>query len=512
MNILYVVDSFSVIEPMGVLQLSAITRQHSHRSFVASVESGAIEKIIREQNIHVVAFSFMTTEAQSIHHLSRRLRILFPQLKMIAGGPHPTYYPQIADSWPIDAAVVGEGDAVIPEIMECWANGKDISHIPNVQTRGKRNSLRRLIHDLDSLPYADRELLANVEPFKYVRMKTFFATRGCPYKCTYCFNSAYNKMNKNNGEIFRRRSVENLVSEIEQVVKRYPTDFIRFGDDTFVMQYDAWVEEFCAKYKKRVGLPFYFLIHPNLITEELIKPLKEAGCHSVMMGIESGDAELRRKVLERYVSDERMLNDFKIFNKYGIKVFSNAILGLPASGLTEDLKSLNFTLESRPTYAGFTVFTPFPGTELYRYSREHGYIDNDLNFENGFPLSMQQNSCLNHITDKQKQIHQNIVALGPVANAFPWMRRLIVEKLIYWKPNALFGVIGFFVRNYLISKIFPFGKSPMIFLKIFWKVVKIDLKNYAGKLRKQEALPSDLTEPPAASTAKTTEFSNLTSC
>jgi radical SAM superfamily enzyme YgiQ (UPF0313 family) len=515
MNILYIVDTFSVIEPLGVLQLSAITKAQGHKSFIAAIEDGGIEESIRKNNIHLAAFSFMSTEAQNFHHLSRRLRVLFPNLKMIAGGPHATYYPQIASRWPIDASVVGEGDAVLPEIVDCFENGKDISHIPNVHTKTRKNTLRRLVENLDSLPYADRELVENVEPFKYVRMKTFFATRGCPYKCTYCFNSAYNKMNKDNGEIFRRRSVKNLVGEIEQVIRKYPTDFVRFGDDTFVIQYDEWVEEFCEQYKKRVGIPFYFLIHPNLIAEDLIKALKGAGCHSVMMGIESGDAELRRKVLERYVSDERMLNAFKIFHKYDIKVFSNAILGLPASGLQEDLKSLKFTLDCRPTYAGFTVFTPFPGTELYRYSREHGFINEDLNFEDGFPLSMQQKSCLNHITDKQKEIHQNIVVLGTVANAFPLLRKLIENHLIYWKPNRVFNLLAFFVRNYLITQIFPFRKSPRVFLRLVWKVMKIDLKNYAGKSKltsEQKKELELLVSAPAADQKPPSEVTTLTSC
>ena len=73
---------------------------------------------IENNHIDVVAYSFMTTEAGSFCELSKQLRQLYPQLIIIAGGPHPTYYPQLIDTWPIDAIVKGEGDHVINELIE----------------------------------------------------------------------------------------------------------------------------------------------------------------------------------------------------------------------------------------------------------------------------------------------------------------------------------------------------------------------------------------------------------
>ncbi len=482
MNILYVVDTFSVIEPLGVLQLSAITKEQGHKSFAASIADGDVDVIFKKNNIDVVAFSFMTTEMCQFHALSKHLRQLNPDIHIIAGGSHPTYYPDIVDDWPIDAVIIGEGDLSFPEVLDCLENGKDFSHVSGVHTKKRKNETRHLVEDLDSLPFFDRELLSDKNPYKYIRMKSFFGTRGCPYRCSYCFNSAYNTMFKGKGSVLRRRSAESIVTEIEQVVKNYPTDFIRFGDDTFVMEHDQWVDEFCEKYKKRVGLPFYFLIHPNLVNHGLIKVLKDAGCHSAMMGIESADAELRRKVLDRYVTDETIQKAFKIMKDFDVKVFSNTILGLPSGNAEIDLKSLNFTLDCAPTYSGFTVFTPFPGTELYRYSKENGYLDEFENsLEEIIPTSMQSDSCLKHVSERQKEIHKNIILLGPIANALPALRKLIVNHLIYWKPNKFFKFIAFFVRNYLTMQIFPFRKSPLSFFHILKKVIKIDKHNYASK-------------------------------
>ncbi|MBI4308960.1 MAG: B12-binding domain-containing radical SAM protein [Candidatus Omnitrophica bacterium] len=479
MNILFIVDTFSIIEPMGVLQLSGITNARGHKSFICAIDDGDVFRKMEEYRIDAVACSFMSTEAGGFNVLVRQIRGRYPNMPIIAGGPHPTYYPKIADTWPVDAVVIGEGDHVAAELLENLYSGKDISHLMNVHTKTFKNPQGNLVEDLDTLAFSDRELLKNVAPFKYIPMKSFFATRGCPYSCSYCFNSAFNKMHKGKGEILRRRSVENLVQELEHVKQNYKMDFVRFGDDTFVMKYDAWVEEFCDKYSKRVGVPFYFLIHPNLASEDLIRSLKKAGCHSIMLGIESGNEQVRRKVLDRYVADATIKKAFALYHKYDIKVFSNTILGLPETTLKEDLESLNFTLDCRPFYSGFTVFTPFPGTALGEYSKQKGYVKGADDFAESFPISMQSGSMLNTVTDRQREIHRNILTLAPVANLFPVLRNLIVKHLIYWKSNVMFDFVGFVVRNYCNMNIFPFGKSAYTFMQIFKKVVRIDKRNYA---------------------------------
>ncbi|MCK5580627.1 MAG: B12-binding domain-containing radical SAM protein [Candidatus Omnitrophica bacterium] len=478
MNILFVVKTFSIVEPMGIMQISASVKSQGHKSFVASIDADDILARIQEKEIDVVALSMLSTETKTFNELAQQIKGANPKVVIVAGGPHPTYFPQIVDEWPIDGVVVGEGDLVFGEIMKAVENGESLDAIPNVHTKTCKNPVRPLVPDLDNLPWADRELVADVTPLKYVRMKSFFATRGCPFACAYCFNSAYNQMYHGKGKILRRRSVESLICEIEQVKEKYPMDFVRFGDDAFIFKHDEWVEEFVDKYSSRIGLPFYFLINPNCVTEKLVKRLKEAKCYSAMMGIECGNYQVRKDVLKRNVTNDTMLNVFKIFRDYDIKVFSNTILGLPGSTLEDDLESLDFTLQCRPYYSGFTVMTPFPGTDLYKYCEENDYLEEVAAMEDSFPQSMQQDSCLKGISEERKNIHRNILMLGPVANAFPFLKKWIVSKLIYGKPNVFFNAVGSLVRNYQNMKVWPFRKSPGSFWNIFWQVMRIDKKNY----------------------------------
>ncbi len=482
---------------MGTLQLSGTLKARGHQNFICAIDDGDVYNKIETLRIDAIACSFMSTEAGNFNVVVHEIRRRFPKIAIIAGGPHPTYYPQIIDKWPLDAVVVGEGDLVVGPLLEALVHGGDIRKMSNVHTKQFKNPQGMLVEDLDTLAFADRELIADIAPFKYIPMKSFFGTRGCPYSCSYCFNSAFNKMHKDKGEILRRRSVKNLIAEIVEVKKNYNPDFIRFGDDTFVMKYDQWVIDFCEQYRAQVGIPFYFLIHPNLAEKKLVESLKRAGCHSIMMGIESGNENVRRKVLDRYVADQTILKAFHLFREYDIKVFSNTILALPETTLQDDLQSMEFTLDCRPFYSGFTVFTPFPGTALGEYSKQKGYVKGSDDFSDSFPISMQSGSILNTITDEQRRIHHNILALAPIANLFPITRKLITKKLIFMKPNMMFDFFGFVARNYCNMKIWPFGKSVYTFMKIFAKVVRIDKKNYT---RQPSPVPQQVEEVPVAIT------------
>ena len=483
MNILYVVKSLSIVEPLGVMQISAITKQKGHKSFFGLIDNEDLINIIEINNINLVAFSLLSTEAHSFLEAAKNIKNKYPELPIIAGGPHPTYFPQFVDHDSIDAVVLGEGDLVINKIVDSIENGDTFSNIKNVQTTSKKNPVFPLVSDLDDLPFPDRELVHNFEPLKYVPMKTFMATRGCPYSCSYCFNNAYKELYKNCGKLVRRRSVENLISEIEAVKSNYRMNFLRFGDDVFVSSYNEWMEEFTEKYKTRVDIPFYCLIRPNLVSKKLVKALREAGCHSVAISLETGNEILRETVLNRSIKDETILKAYKILRDHDIKVFSNCMLGLPGASLEDELKSLEMTFQCQPTYASFTVFTPFPGTDLYRLCLDKKYIDKPFDDTCEYPESTFQSSCLKNFSEKDKKIHHNILMLGALANWKPFFRKLIVNRLIYWQPNKIFNLIGFFVRNYLQRKIWPLKLNLFKFFRLAFKVYSIDRRNY-GK-RKQ---------------------------
>ncbi|MDP2905974.1 MAG: radical SAM protein, partial [Candidatus Omnitrophota bacterium] len=285
-----------------------------------------------------------------------------------------------------------------------------------------------------------------------LNVKSFMVSRGCAFSCSYCFNNAFNLLYADKGRIVRRRSVERVINEINNVRRDYPMDFVRFGDDIFCYALDEWLEEFSQRYRREVGLPFYCLIRPNLMTREVAGLLSRAGCFSVNMSIEAGSEKLRYKVLNRKMSDEVIYNAFNIARDFNINVYANSMLGLPLAQAKDELLTVRMMVKCNPSFPSFTIFAPFDGIELTRFAREHNLLSPGAVIKE----STWAASVLNCFTEKEKRVQLNIMHLGAAACKWPLLRPLILKYLIYLSPNRAYFFIWFVMKNYLMAKyIFP---------------------------------------------------------
>lgn len=479
MNILYVVYMLTAGEPLGVMQLSAITKKHGHKSFFGVLNQDNIPELIVKNDIHVVALSFMTPECEIFRKLVVSLRKRHPNLYIIAGGAHPTYFPEIADDWELDAIVIGEGDSVIVPLLERLMNGQSLKGLHGVRCRGIINPQERLVEDLASLPYIDRSLVAHHSPLKYISMKSFMATRGCPFACSYCFNSTYHKMYKGFGPIRRVRPIEHFMEEIREVKCNHNLSFIRFIDDVFTTGMNPWLDRFLLEYERDIKLPFSMQIHPQFVSEPLIKALKSIGLHSVGISIEAGSFNIRKNILGRNILDEKIIAAFDILNRHKILTLSNSMIALPGSTFSDEITTLQLTFRCHPTYAGSTIFTPFRGTKIFKICQDldvlpEWYNDASNHFYGSFYGNL---SSLTAFTEKEKLIQYNIMSLGVIANYFPRLRNLIIKKLIYMKPNWLFSSVSFVVRSYLQRRIWPFKLGFFNFFRMTKAAFKINREN-----------------------------------
>lgn len=446
MKIIFSVEELFVIEPLGLMQMIAVAKGLGHQCYFAPFRSKDFMRLVRRVKPDMVAISIMSISDESGRKIIGKIKKYNQKIFVFVGGSHPTHYPRFVQASQADAICVGEGDGAFVDLLNALEKEKSIVKIANVHTKSAKNAPRRLVEDLDSLPFADRDLIYQNSPLGQMKLKSFMATRGCPYSCAYCFNNAYKELYHRKGRILRRRSVESLMEEIERVRAEYPLEMIRFGDDNFVEGMTDWFEEFVSQYSRRIKLPFYCLIRPNVVTSRLAKALKKAGCVSVATSIETGNEKVRREVLSRIVSDKQIINGCRALVDNGIKTYTNIMVGLPETTLEDELKSLKLAFKSRTTCAAFTIFTPFPGTQLHQYCLMKNWIPKTKNPV--FPRSTTDRSMLNCFTEREKDIQRNIMLLGPLANGSRLLRGIVLKWLIYWPPNKLFFYISFLVRNY----------------------------------------------------------------
>jgi len=470
MKILFVFKSHDFMVPRGLSIISAIARQKGHDTYLCEMNSeNPLERITQLQP-DIIAYSSMSGESKHYTQVNKAIKNKFPNLFTIMGGPHATFFPEVIDSSTLDAICIGEGDEAFEDVLDNLSAGKSVEGIANVRTRNGATPVRDAIPDLDSLPFPDYSLFYdNIPVMGKAPLKSIMASRGCPYNCTYCFNARWKEIYRGHGKVVRRHSVDYVMEDIERVRSKWPLSCVKFYDDVFVYSVDDWLEEFCRKYKKQIGLPFFILTRYDLLTEDMVKLLKEAGCRTISMSIEAGNPEIRNNVLKRKMSDEQILEASLLCDKYGIYTFTNAILALPGSTLKDDIRSIDLAIEAKSTWAEFACFYPYPGTELGDQTIQMGLYSPVYSHMH---TSYQNYSMLSSFSDTEKRVQRNLGVLGPVAAAFPRLRNLILNHMAYWPYNQFFVFMYWVVKSYVLRRKIYYTKTNL------WQSLRIYARSF----------------------------------
>jgi radical SAM superfamily enzyme YgiQ (UPF0313 family) len=503
-KILFVYKHVEYIDPMGIMLLSALAKEKGHETYLNLLSDGNLQDMLREINPEVVAYSAKSGEHKYYLAANQVVKNYSNQIFTIMGGPHPTFFPEIIDKTNLDAICVGEGDDAWPEFLEAYVSGGDIHNIPNIVTKENRVKnnppiIRNKRRELDSLPFYDRKLVYSKTSLGHFPMRSFMTSRGCPFKCTYCFNRQYNQLYSGKGKLHNRYSVDRICAELKETKSRWPTQFIKFYDDVFALREDEWLEEFAEKYPREVGLPFHCLVRADSLTEGMLLKLKKAGLQSISMSIEAGNDFVREHVLERGMSREAMIRGFDLCYKHGVYTFANTIIAIPVkkeiearhtlpSAIERDIESLDINIRCRVTFGEFPILFPYPGTKLGQYCVENGFFDGDYD---KLHMSYSTDSPMNCFTPKEKLMQINLSLLGLICLVFPWMRDVTVNWLIKLPFTRLYFLLYYLTKSYLIkTKIYPMKFSSVDFVKNVWYSLSLEwFKHSKEKFVQKELSP-----------------------
>jgi len=319
--------------------------------------------------------------------------------------------------------------------------------------------VRPLIRNLDELPKPDRDLVLSNSFLKNTAKKTFYATRGCPFNCAYCCNNYYHMLYKGKGPIVRRFSVERLIQEMEEVASKYRMDFIKFGDDCFVVKADAWLEEFAEEYPKRVGVPFNCYLRLDTANDDMLKLLKKAGCFSVHLSVDSTSRHVREAILRRRMRGETIVENLIRIRDYGINTWVNYMLAAPESTLQDDLDTIEMSRKGRVTYPSYSTTVPMKGTDLYNYCVDQKLIEPHTYV--GDMSGCWEKSSLSCFSETEKNVRYNIYLLGAIIVKLPDLLYKVALRLIkVIPPNKLFKMMRqVFYGYYISNKIFKLPKG-----------------------------------------------------
>lgn len=483
MKILFIYKSDNFVAPIGPAIISAVVKQEGHETYLSEMNQEDPLERIAELRPDIVAYSSSTGEAKHYIKLNQKIKERFTDVFTIMGGSHATFFPEQIHENTLDAVCIGEGEGAMIDVLRALSVGRPIGGIPNIFLRTDASfTVRNLVEDLDSLSFPDYDLFYNSTPMMgNSPLKSFITSRGCPYSCTYCFNHAWNEIYRGHGKIIRRHSVDYVLEDIQRVREKWPLSTVKFYDDIFSYRADDWLEEFSWKYRERIGLPFFILTRCDLLTEDMVKLLKYAGCRTISMSIEAGNPQVRNKILKRRMSNEQIIAAHRLCDKYGIYTFTNCIIGLPGATIAHDIESLDLSLECEVDWAEFPQFYPYPKTELGDQTITRGMYCPDYE---AMHTSYQYVSPLNCFTEKEKNIQRNLAVLGPVAVVLPWSRNLIVKYLLHFPPNRLFILTYHWAKMYALRcKIYVTKTTPLESLRIFARSLRQDVFRHTAEER-----------------------------
>ncbi|MGQ9683827.1 MAG: B12-binding domain-containing radical SAM protein [Anaerolineae bacterium] len=322
----------------------------------------------------VVGVSMMSPDYNPAMQSLAIVRQIDPNIRTCVGGPHPTICPsEVQDSPLVDHLFIGEAEVSFPEALRRMMRGEAVAKI-----------VPPIAPDLDAIPFADRSLFLNewrrwgygldspetpfVEelPPPFV---TVIAGRGCMYNCSYCQPAERYIF----GRTVRRRSVGNVIAELQQLQTAYRFRSFMFHDDCLTED-RQWVVDFCRAYREAgFRQPFFCQSRADIIVknEDMVALMAEVGLRGYLIGFESGSDRVLR-FIRKGTKVWQNLKAAEICRKYGIAIWANYMLGIPTETQEEMRQTIRMLRRIDPDYYSPGFYTPHPGSDLFGYCEQHG--------------------------------------------------------------------------------------------------------------------------------------------
>lgn len=389
--------------PLGIGYIAAVLLQEGYQVEVLDINAyrfskEEVEAKIKEYNFDVVGIGGIITIYKYVKWLVKVIRRYHPDKKIVIGGSVGSSIPKIMlEKNPVDIVCIGEGEETVRDLMRVLETKEDLSKVQGIWYKDDNGKIyqtpkRSPIKNLDNLPSPAWNLFpmsiylrnpvgapnrnkwidGSVNDTTPLSMN-LYATRGCPYQCIYCYHDFM-------GQGYRHRSPENVISEIEVLYEKYKVLYFHFVDDEFVMNKN-FIYEFCELLKafsKEISqkITWGCVGRVNLMTEDLIATMTDAGCILIGYGIESGSQKMLDFIKKR-VTVEQAKNAIRLTKKYLGWADCSFMIGYPGENRETIQETINFCKELELIPEVIFFITPYPGTELYTMALQQGKIEDE---------------------------------------------------------------------------------------------------------------------------------------
>ncbi len=371
---------YAVLPPLGMLTLAGELEKNGYKVIFIDAEAEFITSDQLFQKIlnikpDIIGFSCMTMNFKTLINLCTKIREKLDS-PIFFGGPHVWHYwLETLNTDKVDFCIVGEAEETCVELLDKLNKEESLRDIKGIAYKENNEVVftgpRPFLKDLNKLAYPAYHL-ANINKYKpsphHVIRKpsvTMMVARGCPFKCTFCYVPYLYE------GTYRTRSVDHVIGEIKQLIKRHGIKEIQFMDDLFGAN-KRWLEQFLDRIiEEKIDITWSCLTRIDVMDWELAKKMKKAGCWCIFFGMESLDQEVLDAIDKRQTV-EQIETAIKACQKVGIQIRANFILGSPTETPEKAKKMIKKLCKFNPDYVKFNVMTPYPGTRIYEQVVKEG--------------------------------------------------------------------------------------------------------------------------------------------
>ena len=364
--------------PYNLALLAAITEKVGHE---AKIIDGELEKISLDEivtrskkyNPDVVVLTGMTPFYNIAVECAGLLKANDINASICVGGPHTTIMEEKAFNKEFDFGFVGAGEESWVKFLQAKKEKIGFQEVPGLMYREngsiKKNKRVNAAKDLDLYPMAAYHLVKMGE-YKIGTLKgrlpftPIMTFRGCPWKCIFCASDALDTTR------ILKRSIKSIVDEMQHIVEKYNVRHFMFVDDVLTLVRKRTVELCTEIMNRKLNITFEGSTRANLLDEELVVLMKQAGLIRLSFGLETVDEDMR-KTMNKKVPLEAYTQSNALLNKYDIEALNSVMIGLPGETEANVWKTLDFLSKSKEVkQANLSIATPYPGTKFHDMAKK----------------------------------------------------------------------------------------------------------------------------------------------
>jgi anaerobic magnesium-protoporphyrin IX monomethyl ester cyclase len=372
--------------PIGIAYVAAVLEKNGFQvqildNYLLEKSIGEIKVEVKKLNPEIVGITCSSVTYSQVIDTAKAVKEVLPSCKVVVGGWHPSYMPEsMLEHSEIDYVVMGEGERAMVELaaqITKGENSKAIANIAGVAYRHEGKIVKntpQFIKNMDEIPFPAWHLLPinryerKMEYLDVQPVDNMSIARGCPFNCAFC------EVGHLWGKTCRAFSPQRVVEEIEYLIGNYATRGIYFINDNFTVRKKETIELCELMKKKNFNLEWVCDTRADLISRDLLKAMKAAGCKTIWFGVESGSPRILEK-LNKGLTLEQIESAFKMCREEDIQTACSIMMGIPGETVKDMEASFKFARKLDPDYCRFNIFIAVPGSSLYKEVMEKGLYD-----------------------------------------------------------------------------------------------------------------------------------------